>query len=215
MRRRPLPTAINLVLAIAALAMLGSAGLGATPAAAANADACGVVTQHTLATAFGLSDAIPHKAVLREPGNPAGVIHTRCRVLAWKGAKPNNAEQRKAGLLAGTVAELRIEAWVADSGPSAQTWLANFPKKVEGLKSRAKAQFIEGSLDGTSFKPPPFGAQSALGYKATVGGRQKLRAFWWNRQTGMLLSFNATEARGKPLVSSIQQLAAKIVPGVS
>lgn len=215
MRTRRMPTAITSILAITTLAILGSAGLGAAPAAAANADACGVVTQHTLAKAFGLSDAVPHKSVLREPGNPAGVIHTRCRVLVWRGTKPNNAAQQKAGVLAGTAAEMRIEVWVADSGPSAQTWLANFPTKLDGLKSRAKAQFIEGTLDGTAFKPPVFGAENALGYQAAVGGRQKLRAFWWNRQTGMLLSFNATEARGKPLVSSVQQLAAKIVPGVS
>jgi hypothetical protein len=213
MKTRRLPTPVNLILAIALLA-IGSTSFSAAPAIAANADACGVVTQHTMARAFGLTDAIPHKAVLRAPGNPAGVIHIRCRAFAWSGRKPANAAQRRAGLLAGTVAEFRIETWVADSGPSAQTWLANFPKKLDGLRSRAKAQFLEGGLEGTTLRLPLFGAEAATGYQGIKGGTKKLRAFWWNRSTGTLISFNAVEARNKPLAASVRNLAAKVVPGV-
>jgi hypothetical protein len=214
MRRRRSPVRANHFLASAMLATLGMAAFAAAPAAATNADACGTITQHTMAKAFGLTDAVQHKSVLRAPGTPAGVIHIRCRAVAWSGAKPTNSARRRAGLLAGTVAEARIETWVADSGPAAETWLANFPKKLEGLKSRAKAQFIEGALHGSSFVPPRFGAESALGYQATSGGTRKLRAFWWNQSSGTLISFNIVEARDKPIVASLRALASRIVPGV-
>jgi hypothetical protein len=214
MRTRRLPATVNHFLVAAMLAALGSTGLAAAPAAASDADACGLITQHAMAKAFGLTDAIPHHSVLRAPGNPAGVVHVRCKAFAWSGAKPTNAARRRAGMLAGNVAEMRIETWVTDPGPSAQNWQANFPKKLEGLLSRAKAQFIEGALHGTSFRPPHFGAEDAIGYQAMTGGTRKLRAFWWNRSNGMLISFNAEEARDKSLAASVRQLAAKIVPGV-
>lgn len=214
MRTRRLPATVNHFLVAAMLAALGSTGLAAAPAAASDADACGLITQHEMAKAFGLTDAIPHHAVLREPGNPAGVVHVRCRAFAWSGPKPTNTARRRAGMLAGNVAETRIETWVTDPGPYAQNWQANFPKKLEGLLSRAKAQFVEGALHGTSFRPPHFGAEDAIGYQAASGGTRKLRAFWWNRSSGTLISFNVIEARGKPIVASAQQLAAKIVPGV-
>lgn len=214
MRTRRPSTTVNHFLVAAMLAVLGSTGLAAAPASASNADACGLVTQHTMARAFDLTNSVQHKSVLRAPGNPAGVIHVRCRAFAWSGQKPTNAARRHAGLLAGTVANYRIETWVADTGPAAQTWLANFSKKLDGLRSRAKAQFTEGALSGTSFRPPRFGAEAALGYQATSGGTRKLRAFWWNRSTGTLISFNIVEGRDKPAVASLRELASKIVPGV-
>ncbi|HEY5052149.1 MAG TPA: hypothetical protein VII45_01935 [Solirubrobacterales bacterium] len=214
MKTRRLPTAVNHFLGITMLATLGTMGLSAVPAAASDADACGLVTQHETAKAFDLTNSIPHHVLLRAPGNPAGVVHVRCRAFAWSGPKPTNAARRRAGLLAGTVANLRIETWVADSGPSAQTWLANFPKKLEGLKSRSKAQFIEGALRGTSLRLPHFGAEAAIGYQATSGGTRKLRAFWWDSSSGTLVSFNAVETRDKPLVAGLRELASKIVPGV-
>jgi hypothetical protein len=213
-RTRRLPTAVNHFLAIAASATLGSMGLAAAPAGASDADACGLITQHEIAKAFELSGAVWHNTVLRAPGNPAGIIHIRCRAFTWSGAKPTNPARRKSGVLAGTVANLRIETWVADSGPAAQTWLANFPKKLDGLRSRAEAQFIEDSLHGTSFRPPRFGAEAAIGYQATSGGTRRLRAFWWSRSSGTLVSFNVVEARDKPIVAAVRQLAAEIVPGV-
>jgi hypothetical protein len=196
------------------LATLGMAAFAAAPAAATNADACGTITQHTMAKAFGLTDAVQHKSVLREPGTPAGVIHIRCRAFAWSGAKPTNSARRRAGLLAGTVAEMRIETWVADSGPSAQTWLANFPKKLAGLRSRARAFFIDGPLHGSLFAPPHYGAEAASGYQGATTALNKVRAFWWTRTTGTLISINLIESRDQPSLASLRALAEKIVPGV-
>jgi len=195
------------------LSALGAV-LFAASAAAANPDACGLATQHTMARAFGLASSVQHKSVLREPGNPAGVVHIRCRAFAWSGQKPTNAEQRHDGMLAGTVATYRIETWVADSGGSAETWLSNFPKKLEGLRSRAKAQFLEGALAGRAFTPPRFGLESAVGYQAPSGGLRKLRAFWWNSSSGTLISFNVVEDRDKPVGASLRNLASEIVPKV-
>lgn len=214
MSSRRSPNAVRRYLPIAALVAMASMVIAAAPAAAANADACGLATQHTQAKAFGLTNSVQHKSVLREPGNPAGVIHTRCKAFAWKGEKPTNEARRRAGLLAGTTATYRIETWVADSGPTAETWLANFPKKLDGLRDRARAQFIEGNLPGRALSLPRFGLPSVLGYQAPSGGLRKLRAFWWNQATGTLISFNVVEARGKPVGASLRNLAAAIVPRV-
>ncbi len=214
MSSRRLPNAISHFVSIAALSAFGAMVLSVAPATAANPDACGLVTQHAMARAFGLTNSVQHKSVLRAPGNPAGVVHIRCQAFAWKGRKPTNAARQHDGLLAGTVATYRIETWVADSGPAAGTWLANFPKKLEGLKSRAKAQFLEGQLRGKAFKPPLFGLKSAVGYQAPSGGLRKQRAFWWDRSSGTLISFNVVEARDKPVGASLRNLAGAIVPKV-
>jgi hypothetical protein len=161
-----------------------------------------------------LTNSVQHKSVLKAPGNPAGVVHIRCRAFAWKGQKPTNATRRREGMLAGTVATYRIETWVADSGPSAETWLANFPKKLEGLRNRAKAVFLEGSLQGRTFAPPRFGLESAEGYQAPIGGLRKLRAFWWDASSGTLVSINVTEGGNKPVGASLRKLASEIVPEV-
>jgi hypothetical protein len=214
MSSRQLSTARRRMSCFAALATFGAMVFTATPAVAANPDACGLATQHEMAVAFGLTNSVQHKSVLRAPGNPAGVAHIRCRAFAWKGKKPTNAARQRDGLLAGTVATYRIETWVADSGSSAETWLANFPKKLEGLKSRAKALFLEGSLQGRTFKPPTFGLESAIGYQAPVGGLRRLRAFWWDRSSGTLISFNIVEDRDKPVGVSLRKLASEIVPEI-
>jgi len=198
----------------ATVASLLAAGIGATPALAANADACGVLTQHTMAKAFELTNTIDHKTVLSGPGNPAGVIQERCQAFAYKGPKPTTSAKRRAALLAGTGAEFKIETWVADSGPSAQVWLSNFPKKLAALKSQAKATFIEGPLNGSTYKSPRFSAEASIGYQGRTGATQKVRALWWNRSTGTLLLLNAIEAKSKPLRASIRSLMSGIVPGV-
>jgi hypothetical protein len=198
----------------AALASLLVTSIGATPALAANADACGVVTQHTLAKAFELTNAIEHKTVVKGPGNSAGVIQERCKAFAYKGPKPTTAAKRRAALRDGTGAEINLEAWVADSGPNAEVWLANFSKKLANLKSQAKAQFIDGPLNGSAFKPPRFAAEAAIGYQGRAGALGKIRGIWWDRGAGTLLVANATEAKGKPLRGSLRSLMAGIVPGV-
>lgn len=207
--RRPIAIAIA-----AALTALLAVSIGATPAIAANADACGVVTQHTLAKAFGLSTAIEHKTVLRKPGNPAGVINERCAAFAYKGPKPTTSAKRRSALLAGVGAELKIETWVADSGPSAEVWLANVPNKLAALKKQARAKFIEGDLHGSTYQSPKFGAEDSIGYQGLAGKISKIRALWWERSSGTLILVDAAQAKSKPLRASLRTLMAGIVPGV-
>jgi len=214
MRTRRLPSAVNPLLAVVLLGMLGALSLLPRPASAANADACGVISQHTMARAFGLSNSFQQKAVLRKPGNSAGVIHARCRAFSWAGPKPNNAAERRSDLLAGKVADLRIETWVPDTGPAQANWFRNFSKKLDGLRTRAKQEFIGGDLRGASFRPPPFGADAGIGYQAVSGETKRLRAFWWDRARGTIVSFNIVEARQKPIVQSVRTLASQIVPAI-
>jgi hypothetical protein len=199
---------------LAVIAAPTASAISAAPAMAANPDACGLASQHTMARAFDLTNSVQHKTVVKAPGNSAGVVQTRCQAFAWKGEKPTNAARRHAGVIAGTVATYDIEAWVADSGPASKVWLANFPKKLASLKDRARAQFIDGSLQGKKFTPPTFGFESAVGYQAPAGGIRKLRAFWWNRNSGTLIAVNVTENRDRPVGLSLRRLAAAIVPKV-
>ena len=198
----------------AALAGLLVVGVGAAPALAANADACGVVTPHTMAKAFELTNTIEHKTVLRRPDNPAGVIQERCEAFAYKGPKPTTWAKRRAALRVGTGAEIKIETWVADSGASAQVWLSNFPKKLAALKSRSKAQFVEGRLHGSPYKPPRFAAEASIGYQGRSGALRKVRGIWWNRSAGTLLVVTATAAKSNPLRASLRSLMGGVVPGV-
>lgn len=207
--RRPITFALA-----AALGVLLTASLGATPASAANADACGVVTQHTLAKAFGLSAAIEHKTVLRKPGNPAGVINERCEAFAYNGPKPTTSAKHRSALLAGAGAELKIETWVADSGPSAEVWMANFPRKLAALKKQAKAKFVEGDLHGSTYQSPKFGAEGSIGFQGLAGKISRVRALWWDHSSGTLMLVDAAQAKSKPLRASLRTLMAGIVPGV-
>lgn len=199
---------------LAATTALATSAFSAAPAMAATPDACGLASQNTMARAFDLTNSVQHKTVVKAPGNSAGVVQTRCRAFAWKGEKPTNAARRRAGLIAGTVATYDIETWVADEGPSSEVWLANFPKKLASLKEKAKAQFIEGSLPGKRFTPPTFGFESALGYQAPTGDTRKLRALWWNRDSGTLIAIDVTEDQDRPVGLSLRRLAAAIVPKV-
>ncbi len=199
---------------LGAVASLLVTCVGATPALAANADACGVVTQHTLAKAFELTNTIEHKTVVRAPGNSAGVIQERCEAFAYKGPKPTTAAKRQAALLAGVGAEVRLEAWIADSGPNAEVWLSNFSKKLATLKSQAKAQFVDGPLNGSAYKPPRFAAEASIGFQGRTGRLRKVRGIWWDRNAGTLLLVNATEVKSKPLRASLRSLMAGVVPGV-
>ena len=196
------------------LAFLLVASVGGGQALAANADACGVVTQHTMAKAFGLSTTIQHKTVVRRPGNPAGVIQERCESFAYKGPKPATSAARRAALLAGSGAEINIETWVADSGPAAEVWLSNFPKKLQALKSQSRAQFLGAPLHGSTFKVPTFGAEASIGYQGATAKTKKVRELWWVRSDGTLIMVTAVEAKSKPLRGSLRTLMSGIVPGV-
>lgn len=195
------------------LALLPAVGLNPSAALAANADACGTVTQQTLARSFGLANTIEHKSVLSKPASPGGVVHTRCLATAYKGSEPSTRRKRRAGLLAGKVAEVRFEAWVADSSPTAETWLANFGKRLAALKREANARFVH-SLHGSTYKPPGFGAEAAVAYQARVGLVRKVRAIWWDRRDGTLLVVNAEQEKAMPVRASLRKLMAGVVPGV-
>jgi hypothetical protein len=215
MNRSSRSSCIRIVIVGLLSAVMTAAGPAVGSANASDATACGLMTQHEMAKAFDLQEALFENTVLREPGNPAGVVHVRCRASAWKGEKPMNATQRRRALLSGTFAQMRIETWVADPGPYEGAWLANFPHKLEGLKERAEAQFLNGSLKGSTFAPPHYGAEGAIGYKADTAKTTKVRAFWWTAATGEIVSFTIEEARGRPAVSSLKTLAARMVPGVA
>jgi len=214
MRGCQLMRQVKHALALTALCAFGSLGFAAVSAAATNADACGAITQHDMAKAFGLTDAIPHHTVLREPGNPAGVIHVRCHAFSWSGKKPNDDAQRKARVPAGTVATLRIDTWVPDQGPFEAIWRNNFQAKLEDLRSRARSLYLEGSRHGKSFQPPRFTAEGAIGYQAVVGGVRTARVFWWNRGSGSLIAMNILESPQRPLRRTVRSLAERIVPAV-
>jgi len=178
------------------------------------ADSCGVQTEHTLAKEFRQMDVRKRDTALRAPGNSAGVLHLRCLVLAFSGRKPSGAKQEHQALVDGVASKLRMETWVADEGPTAETWRANFAAKISGLTSRARKQFTEISPAGRQVSLPHFGVEHALGFLATSGSLVKLRAFWWSASASSIVSMSAVEAKGGPLVGSIKQVASAVVPAI-
>jgi hypothetical protein len=176
------------------------------------ADACGSITEHDLAKAFDKKDIHQHTNVLRAPGNSAGVLHLRCLVLAFTGARPSGAAREQRAIIDGRASKLRIETWVADEGTAAETWRANFPKKIEGLTSRARKQFLEVVPGGRQIKLPRFGVEHSLAFIATTGSLVKLRALWWSPSAASIVSMSAVEAKGSPLSASIRRVAGVVVP---
>ena len=192
-----------------------SSVLAASPAVGAPvSDPCGLLTQHEISKAFGFTDTVLHKSVLRDVGNSAGVIHIRCLVVSWSGGKLGGPKQRREKILAGTSAKMRIESWVPDSSPFAQTWQRNFATKVDGLTSRARATFVEGPLHGAPFSLPRFGAERRVAYQGTTTRLHKIRAIWWSPSTSAVFSVSLLEARGKPAIASLKQVVAPMVPAV-
>lgn len=198
----------------ATIGALGVAlAISASASAAPIADPCGAITQAELARAFGLSQSQKNSTVIRAPGNSAGVIHDRCKALAWSGRKPSNARKFDA-IREGSAADARLEAWVPDDGPFAANWYGNFASKIKGLTSRARATFVEGSLDGRAVSLPKFGAERSVGFIATTGNLRKVRAFWWSPSASDIVSINAVVGRGKPLLESIKAIAKEVVPAI-
>lgn len=175
---------------------------------AAAADPCGLITQFETARAFDSKHAAKSSVVVRAPGNTAGVVRVRCRVLIWNGHRPGNGKQQRIKLLDGELATLRIESWVADESPHSGTWLSNFGPKVKGLTSRARAQFTESGMDGFAVAFPKNGAAHSLGFAARPGQLNKARAFWWDRSSGAIISISAVQAQGKPTLASVRAFAA-------
>jgi hypothetical protein len=211
---RPLRAIIGI--AIVALAgLIGQAALFAGGVGAETfASACGVISEHEMAKAFGHTEVVEHSSVLRAPGNSAGDLHIRCHVLAWSGRQPFGAKQEHRQLVAGEASTLRLETWVADEGPGAETWRANFDAKIQALTSRARKQFIGGLPSGKQVALPTFGTEHSLGFIATTGSLVKVRAFWWSAAKSSIVSMSAVEAKGSPLVSSIELVAASVVPEI-
>lgn len=211
----PGPTSsIKRVLASTALVVLCSAGLGTASATAAGGETCGWVKESSISKAFGLAETLQHNFLIKDVGNTAGVIHDRCRDFVWRGHQPGNAAQRREAILGGVGASMRMEAWVPDPGPFAGAWQMNFQDKLEGLQSRTRALFIEGPLHGSTFSPPRFGAEEAIGYQGTTKKTRKVRVFWWRPSTDVLFSATVVEARGKPAVASLMKVAAIVVPHI-
>ncbi len=203
---------IGRLLTPATIAALGLfAGLPA-PAHATVPDACGLITQHDLAAAFGLTHAIKHTSAITEPGNTSGVLHQVCRSFAWRGPKPTNATRKKTALLAGRMAQINIHTWVPDEGPNAHLWRMRFDSAVKKQRGAASALFLK-RLHGTRLAPPRFGADYSIAFHASVGMFGKAQGLWWNRADRTLISMNILEARDEPVIGSLKKVAASIVPG--
>jgi hypothetical protein len=203
------------VVAVGLLAgLMTAAGPAVGSAAASYPAACSLMGEHDIAKVFELQEAFVEDIVARAPGNPGGVVQIHCRGVAWKGRKPKSTTRQRRALLAGTLAQLRVETWIPDPGPYESTWLANMPGQVEALKERAEAQFLDGPRGGSTFGLPHFAADGAIGYELDTAKTTKLRALWWKATTGEIVAFTIEEARGRSAVFSLMALAARIVPAV-
>lgn len=179
------------------------------PAQASVLDACGLTTELKIAHAFELTDAVEHKSLLAPPGNLSGVLRDRCRVFAWKGAKPSNDKLKRKALLEGRLAWLNIDTWVTDRSPSAPTWRAHFDAELGALRAASVELFLK-RLHGKAFVPPRYGADEAIAYLASTRKTVKVRALWWKRSDKSMIEVNVEEARGKPALASLKRIAAVV-----
>lgn len=200
-------------LAASFAAVLVGACLLAAPASAADPDACGLVTQAELAKAFGMKNAIKHVSVISAPGNAEGVVSVRCKVFTWSGPKPLNDRQRREAILDGRMAILTMQTWVPDQGPNAHLWRERFEEFLKQVRGTSSTLFLE-KLHGVRLMPPTFGADESVAWRADIHRTRRVRGLWWSRGHKTLLSMNAVEARGKPVVQSVYKVAQAVVSGV-
>jgi hypothetical protein len=200
-------TRIPLLAPAAIVATLLTAMAGSAHAAVPNA--CGLVTQFQIAHAFGLSDAIKHTKVTAPPGNPSGALRVHCRVFSWDGPKPTNDKRKREALLAGRLAWLNVDTWVADQSPSAPAWRSRFNAELKAIRAAAVDLFLR-RLHGSAFVPPRYGADEAIAYRGETRKTVKVRALWWKRSDKSLLEMNIEEDKGKPAIASLKRLASQI-----
>ncbi|MBS1861875.1 MAG: hypothetical protein JSS68_09200 [Actinobacteria bacterium] len=194
------------VSAIAAFCLAFSAVASANPPT----DPCGVVTEFAAAHAFGFRHARKTSVAVRSPGNSAGVVHVRCKLMVWNGHLPSGPRQQLLKLRDREMAILRVESWVPDQGGQAETWLANFPAKIHGLTERARSQFVGSPLHGSPLPLPKEGVPHALAFVADPAGLAKARAFWWDRR-GTILSMNVLQGAGGSAIPSLRRFVADLV----
>lgn len=196
--------------AVTAAVVLACAAPAAAPAANVFTDTCGLITQAEIARAFGLKDTVKHSTLVAEPGNSSGVVRNRCDAFTWRGPKPTNDKRKREGLLAGTLARLRMQTWVPDETPQAQAWRMSFDAKLKQVRGDASGLFLK-ELHGSRFSLPRFGAESTVGFSAVQGRIRKARALWWSRSAKTLIVIDAVEARGEPTVAALKQVASIVV----
>jgi hypothetical protein len=179
------------------------------PARAAVPDACGLVTEHQIARAFGLADAIEHTQVLVPPGNPSGVLRIGCRVFVWSGTKPTSDKLKRKALLEGRLAWLNVDTWVTEQSPYAPVWREHFDAELGALRTASVDLFLR-RLHGRTFVPPRYGADEAIAYESSTRKTVRLRALWWKRSDKSLLEMEVEEARGKPALAALKRIAAVV-----
>jgi hypothetical protein len=198
---------------VGAVVALAIALLPAGASAAPSADPCGVMRGSEMARALRQADLKQTKTALRLPGNSAGVIRDRCSVLAWTGRQPRTPRQESEQLRDGSATTLRMETWVPDEAPTADTWRANFSATINGLTSQARRAFVQ-AQGGRVVQLPKFGVQQAIGFTVSRNGIAKVRAFWWDRAQASIVSMFLVESSRKPIIASTTEIARKVVPAI-
>lgn len=181
-----------------------------SPAGAAVPEPCATIKESEIAIAFGLTDVDKHNALVTVPGDPTGVLRTRCTALAWRGPKPTAASQKRESLVNGSLARLRIESWAPDETPQAEAWRTRFAEVLKRRRTAASGLFLK-RLDGIRLLPPRFGAESAIAFSAAPGLVRRVRGLWWSHELKRLLVFDAVEAKGQPTVAALKQIASIVV----
>ncbi len=189
---------------------LACACVAAPPAQAAIFEPCGTIKESEIAAAFGLSDVVKHNTIVAAPGNPTGVVRSRCSAFAWRGPKPTNKRRKRESLLAGTLARLEIQSWQPDETPQADAWRASFAATLKRIRERASGLFLR-ELDGVRLLPPRFEAESAIAFSAAPGQTHRVRALWWSHDLKSLLVIDAVEAKGQPTVAALKAIASIVV----
>jgi hypothetical protein len=199
---------------LAVIAGLALLSFTAARSDAATPDACGLITEHEIAKAFGLIHTVKHTTLLTQPGNPAGVLRQTCRAFSWRDHKPTNAKRKRNALLHGTFAELTVHTWVPDESPNAGRWRMRFPLVLKAQRGAASALFLK-TLHGSRLMPPRFDADHSIAFQAPNGGLRKARGIWWNQNDKTVISIQVIQARDKPTVGPLKRIASHIVPGFS
>ena len=190
-----------------------AAGTGAAASRAAHeATACSLVSTGQARSVTGLSQSM----VLKDVNGTTKLSHaaeTECIVGAWSGTTPTSPDQIAQIAKAGNGAEIGIETWTKNTGPSGRAWPADYRKLTRGFVT-----------DGATF-PGLFSAAgmtskhlalSAMGFKTTglqfaLTGRMQgvvaAMGCWWNDKKQSAVCVLVEESAQKPFLNHLSSVA--------
>jgi len=173
---------------------------------------CALITKAKIAKTLGLSHVSETTVIgASYPREADGRVASNCKIVAWSGSKPKTSTQVHRKLANGTYALAYIRTWFTDQGPDTYKWVGKgFDETLKGAEGGCYG--VMKALHGDVFPPPPFGAQSSIGYQSAKGGVANVCGIWNRTDTYGIIVILLDQSKHKPVVRHLETIAKTATP---